>query len=126
MAQQAYPAFNLTTGQKFFHPTINKNHESHRVKYSNLYLNALAGKTRKEEIQKRIYNKERKEHEFRVSGNSDNKFTNQINKSLKKIFLSLDKNQKGKLSQFNYSTKELPNNIKKIRNPLLVDYRFKK
>ena len=86
----------------------------------------MAGKTRKEEIQKRIYNKERKEHEFRVSGNSDNKFTNQINKSLKKIFISLDKNQKGKLSQFNYSTKELPNNIKKIRNPLLVDYRFKK
>jgi len=126
LAQQAYPAFDPTTGQKLFHPTINKNHGSHRVsKYSNLYLNALAGKTRKEEMQKRIYNKEKKDHEFRVSGNSDNIFTNQINKSLKKIFLSLDKNQKGKLSQFNYSTKELPNNIKKIINPLLVDIDLK-
>ena len=126
LAQQAYPAFDPNTGQKFFHPTINKNHESHRVsKYSDLYLNALAGKTRKEEMQKRIYNKEKKDHEFRVSGNSDNIFTNQINKSLKKIFLSLDKNQNGKLSQFKYSTKELPNNIKKIINPLLVDIDLK-
>ena len=126
LAQQAYPAFDPTTGQKFFHPTINKNHGSHRVSnYSNLYLNALAGKTRKEELQKRIYNKEKKDHEFHVSGNSDNIFTNQINKSLKKIFLSLDKNQNGKLSQFNYSTKELPNNIKRIINPLLIDIDLK-
>ena len=126
LAQQAYPAIDPATGHKFFHPTINKNHGSHRVsKYSNLYLNALAGKTKKEELQKRIYNKEKKDHEFRVSGKSDNIFANQINKSLKKIFLSLDKNQSGKLSQFNYSTKELPNNIKKIINPLLVDIDLK-
>ena len=126
LAEQAYPDVDPRTGQKFFHPTINKNHGSHRVsKCSNLYLNALAGKTRKEELQKRIYNKEKKDHEFRVSGNSDNIFSHQINKSLKKIFLSLDKNQNGKLSQFNYSTKELPSNIKKIINPLLVDIDLK-
>ena len=127
LTQQAYPNFDPNTGQKLFHPTINKNHDgNHRVsKYSNLYLNSLAGKTRKEELQKRMFNKEKKNHEFRVSGNSNNIFTNQINKSLKKIFLSLDKNQNGKLSQFNYSIKELPNNIKKIINPLLIDIDLK-
>ena len=117
--QQTYPKYDLKTGQKLFQPLINKSYNSSHTSLNlNLYLNARSGKMKREELQKRLYiNKKFKD--FRANEKSENLFENQILKSFKKIFLILDKNQNGKLSQFNYNIKELPDNIKKIIYPIL-------
>ena len=49
---------------------------------------------------------------------SDNIFENVIINSFKKIFNILDEKLKGKISLFNYSTKNLPINIKNILAPI--------
>ena len=117
--QQTYPKFDTKTGQKLFHPLINKNYNRTRTSLnSNMYLNVRSGKMKREELQKRFY-MEKKFKDFRANEKSENLFENQIIKSFKKIFLVLDKNQNGKLSQFNYNIKELPDNIKKIIYPIL-------
>ena len=118
--QQIYPKFDLKTGQKLFQPVINKNYNSSRTSQNlNVYLNSRSGKMKREELQKKLFNMEKKLNEFRANNKSDNLFENQIIKSFKKIFLILDKNQNGKLSQFNYNTKDLPDNIKSIIRPIL-------
>ena len=117
--QQTYPKYDLKTGQKLFQPLINKSYNSSRTSLkTNLYLNARSGKMKREELQKRLYINQ-KFKDFRANEKSENLFENQILKSFKKIFLILDKNQNGKLSQFNYNIKELPDNIKKIIYPIL-------
>ena len=124
--QYANPKYDLKTGQKLFQPKINKNFNSCRISNNtNLYLNARNGKLRREEFQRKLFNLEKKIHEFRANGMSDNLFENQIIKSFKKIFFILDKNQNGKISPFNYSTKELPESIKKIIYPILNEIDIK-
>ena len=118
--QQVYPRYDSKTGQKLFQPNINKYYNSSITsQYSNLYLGPRYGKMKKKELQKKIFNIEKKLNEFKANNKSEYLYENQIIKSFKKIFSYLDKNENGKISQFNYITNDLPDNIKKIISPIL-------
>ena len=72
-----------------------------------------------EQIKKEINNIAQTQSIFKANIKSDNIFENVIIKSFKKIFYALDNNFKGEISIFNYNTKNLPNSIKKIIEPIL-------
>ena len=57
---------------------------------------------------------------FRPNPNSDNIFENIIIRSFRKIFSILDINYKNEISMFNYSIKNIPDEIKKIIAPILT------
>ena len=111
LEKQIYKQYDSKTGQKLFHPCINKNrNKCYKNKY--YYLSINKGN-------KKIKNIIQKSSIFKPNIKSDNIFENVIIKSFKKIFYILDSNYKGEISLFNYDTKNLPNSIKKIIKPIL-------
>ena len=116
-----YNKYDTKTGQKLFHPSINKNnyYNNKIKKYYNLSLDRKKVKMKTEQIKKEINNIAQTQSIFKANIKSDNIFENVIIKSFKKIFYALDNNFKGEISIFNYNTKNLPNSIKKIIEPIL-------
>ena len=121
LEKQMYNKYDTKTGQKLFHPSINKNnyYNNKIKKYYNLSLDRKKVKMKTEQIKKEINNIAQTQSIFKANIKSDNIFENVIIKSFKKIFYALDNNFKGEISIFNYNTKNLPNSIKKIIEPIL-------
>ena len=118
---QIYNKYDNKTGQKLFHPSINKNknYNKNRIrKYYSFSLDKKNIEIKKEKIKKEILTQIKKETIFKPNMKSDNIFENVIINSFKKIFNILDEKLKGKISLFNYSTKNLPINIKNILAPI--------
>ena len=121
LENQIYNKYDNKTGQKLFHPSINKNknYNKNRIrKYYSFSLDKKNLEIKKEKIKKEILTKIKKETIFKPNMKSDNIFENVIINSFKKIFNILDEKLKGKISLFNYSTKNLPINIKNILAPI--------
>ena len=78
-----------------------------------MYKKRQNKKLKKEKIKKEIFNMLQTQRIFRPNPNSDNIFENIIIRSFRKIFSILDINYKNEISMFNYSTKNIPNEIKK-------------
>ena len=121
LEKQINTKYDSKTGQKLFHPSINKNYYNKNKINSNysLSLDKRNGKLKKEKIKKDIITMIKKEREFKANVKSDNIFGNNIIKSFKKIFSLLDIYFKGELSSFNYNTKNIPKSIKNIILPIL-------
>ena len=118
---QIYNKYDNKTGQKLFHPLINKNKNFNKNRIRKYYSFSLDKKNieiKKEKIKKEILTQIKKETIFKANMKSDNIFENVIINSFKKIFNILDEKLKGKISLFNYSTKNLPINIKNILAPI--------
>jgi hypothetical protein len=126
LEKEIYNKIDSKTGQKLFHPIINKNYNIN--KFSSLSLDKRNAKLKKEKIKKEIHIKYIKSNVFKPNNKSDNIFEKQIIKSFKKIFSILDINLKGEISMFNYSVKHLPNSIINIISPILnnIDLKNKK
>ena len=121
LENQIYNKYDNKTGQKLFHPSINKNknYNKNRIrKYYSFSLDKKNLEIKKEKIKKEILTKIKKETLFKANTKSDNIFEKVIINSFKKIFNILDEKLKGKISLFNYSTKNLPINIKNILAPI--------
>ena len=121
LENQIYNKYDNKTGQKLFHPSINKNknYNKNRIrKYYSFSLDKKNIEIKKEKIKKEILTKIKKETIFKPNMKSDNIFEKVIINSFKKIFNILDEKLKGKISLFNYSTKNLPINIKNILAPI--------
>ena len=121
LENQIYNKYDNKTGQKLFHPSINKNknYNKNRIrKYYSFSLDKKNIEIKKEKIKKEILTQIKKETIFKPNMKSDNIFENVIINSFKKIFNILDEKLKGKISLFNYSTKNLPINIKNILAPI--------
>ena len=121
LENQIYNKYDNKTGQKLFHPSINKNknYNKNRIrKYYSFSLDKKNLEIKKEKIKKEILTKIKKETIFKPNMKSDNIFEKVIINSFKKIFNILDEKLKGKISLFNYSTKNLPINIKNILAPI--------
>ena len=121
LENQIYNKYDNKTGQKLFHPSINKNknYNKNRIrKYYSFSLDKKNIEIKKEKIKKEILTQIKKETIFKANMKSDNIFENVIINSFKKIFNILDEKLKGKISLFNYSTKNLPINIKNILAPI--------
>ena len=121
LENQIYNKYDNKTGQKLFHPSINKNknYNKNRIrKYYSFSLDKKNLEIKKEKIKKEILTQIKKETIFKPNMKSDNIFENVIINSFKKIFNILDEKLKGKISLFNYSTKNLPINIKNILAPI--------
>ena len=118
---QIYNKYDNKTGQKLFHPLINKNKNFNKNRIRKYYSFSLDKKNieiKKEKIKKEILTQIKKETIFKANMKSDNIFEKIIINSFKKIFNILDERLKGKISLFNYSTKNLPINIKNILAPI--------
>ena len=121
LENQIYNKYDNKTGQKLFHPLINKNKNFNKNRIRKYYSFSLDKKNieiKKEKIKKEILTQIKKETIFKPNMKSDNIFENVIINSFKKIFNILDEKLKGKISLFNYSTKNLPINIKNILAPI--------
>ena len=121
LENQIYNKYDNKTGQKLFHPSINKNknYNKNRIrKYYSFSLDKKNIEIKKEKIKKEILTQIKKETIFKPNMKSDNIFEKVIINSFKKIFNILDEKLKGKISLFNYSTKNLPINIKNILAPI--------
>ena len=121
LENQIYNKYDNKTGQKLFHPLINKNKNFNKNRIRKYYSFSLDKKNieiKKEKIKKEILTQIKKETIFKANMKSDNIFENVIINSFKKIFNILDEKLKGKISLFNYSTKNLPINIKNILAPI--------
>ena len=121
LENQIYNKYDNKTGQKLFHPSINKNknYNKNRIrKYYSFSLDKKNLEIKKEKIKKEILTQIKKETIFKPNMKSDNIFEKAIINSFKKIFNILDEKLKGKISLFNYSTKNLPINIKNILAPI--------
>ena len=121
LENQIYNKYDNKTGQKLFHPSINKNknYNKNRIrKYYSFSLDKKNIEIKKEKIKKEILTQIKKETIFKANMKSDNIFEKVIINSFKKIFNILDEKLKGKISLFNYSTKNLPINIKNILAPI--------
>ena len=121
LEKQINTKYDSKTGQKLFHPSINKNYYNKNKMNNNysLSLDKRNGKLKKEKIKKDIIKMIKSERTFKANMKSDNIFGNNIIKSFNKIFSFLDIYFKGELSPFNYSTKNLPKSIKNIILPIL-------
>ena len=125
---QIYNKYDNKTGQKLFHPLINKNKNFNKNRIRKYYSFSLDKKNleiKKEKIKKEILTQIKKETIFKANMKSDNIFEKVIINSFKKIFNILDEKLKGKISLFNYSTKNLPINIKNILAPIFNQIDFK-
>ena len=121
LENQIYNKYDNKTGQKLFHPLINKNKNFNKNRIRKYYSFSLDKKNieiKKEKIKKEILTQIKKETIFKANMKSDNIFEKVIINSFKKIFNILDEKLKGKISLFNYSTKNLPINIKNILAPI--------
>ena len=121
LENQIYNKYDNKTGQKLFHPLINKNKNLNKNRIRKYYSFSLDKKNieiKKEKIKKEILTQIKKETIFKANMKSDNIFEKVIINSFKKIFNILDEKLKGKISLFNYSTKNLPINIKNILAPI--------
>ena len=121
LENQIYNKYDNKTGQKLFHPLINKNKNFNKNRIRKYYSFSLDKKNieiKKEKIKKEILTQIKKETIFKPNMKSDNIFEKVIINSFKKIFNILDEKLKGKISLFNYSTKNLPINIKNILAPI--------
>ena len=121
LENQIYNKYDNKTGQKLFHPSINKNKNFNKNRIRKYYSFSLDKKNieiKKEKIKKEILTQIKKETIFKANMKSDNIFEKVIINSFKKIFNILDEKLKGKISLFNYSTKNLPINIKNILAPI--------
>ena len=116
LEQQIYTNYDSKTGQKLFHPSINKSKNYNII----LYKKRQNKKLKKEIIKKEIFNMLQTQRIFRPNPNSDNIFENIIIRSFRKIFSILDINYKNEISIFNYSIKNIPDEIKKIIAPILT------
>ena len=114
LENQIYNKYDNKTGQKLFHPLINKNKNFNKNRIRKYYSFSLD----KKNIEKEILTQIKKETIFKANMKSDNIFEKVIINSFKKIFNILDEKLKGKISLFNYSTKNLPINIKNILAPI--------
>ena len=121
LENQIYNKYDNKTGQKLFHPLINKNKNFNKNRIRKYYSFSLDKKNieiKKEKIKKETLTQIKKETIFKANMKSDNIFEKVIINSFKKIFNILDEKLKGKISLFNYSTKNLPINIKNILAPI--------
>ena len=128
LENQIYNKYDNKTGQKLFHPLINKNKNFNKNRIRKYYSFSLDKKNieiKKEKIKKEILTQIKKETIFKANMKSDNIFEKVIINSFKKIFNILDEKLKGKISLFNYSTKNLPINIKNILAPIFNQIDFK-
>ena len=122
LENQIYNYYDTKTGQKFFHPSINKNKHYNKNRLRKYYSFSLENKNieiKNETIKKEMLTKIKKETLFKANTKSDNIFEKVIINSFKKIFNILDEKLKGKISLFNYSTKNLSIKIKNIIAPIL-------
>ena len=116
LEKQLYANYDSKTGQRFFHPSINKNKNYNLT----LYKKRKNKKIKKEKIKKEIFSMLHNQRIFKPNQKSDNIFESLIIKSFKKIFSILDINYKKEISMFNYSTKNLPDAIKRMIAPILT------
>ena len=122
LENQIYNYYDTKTGQKFFHPSINKNKHYNKNRLRKYYSFSLEKKSieiKNETIKKEMLTNIKKETLFKANTKSDNIFEKVIINSFKKIFNILDEKLKGKISLFNYSTKNLSIKIKNIIAPIL-------
>ena len=122
LENQIYNKYDIKTGQKLFHPSINKNknfNKNRLSRYHSASLDKKNIKVKREKKKKEILTKLKKQTLFKANMKSDNIFEKVIINSFKKIFNILDERLKGKISLFNYSTKYLPISIKNIIAPIL-------
>ena len=128
LENQIYNNYDAKTGQKLFHPSINKNKNCNKNSLRKYYSFSLDKKNleiKKEKIKKEMLTKIQKETLFKANMKSDSIFEKVIINSFKKIFNILDDRLKGKISLFNYSTKNLSINIKNIIVPILNQINLK-
>ena len=122
LENQIYTKYDSKTGQKLFHPSINKNKHFYKIqnnKYYSRSMNKQKIKDKNGNMKKEILTKIKMQTSFKANIKSDNIYENIIINSFKKIFKILDVNLKGKIYLFNYNTKNLPINIKNIIAPIL-------
>ena len=115
LENQIYTKYDSKTGQKLFHPSINKNKHFYKIqnnKYYSRSMNKQKIKDKNGNMKKEILTKIKMQTSFKANIKSDNIYENIIINSFKKIFKILDVNLKGKIYLFNYNTKNLPINIK--------------
>ncbi len=121
LSEQINAEFDYETGQRLFHPTVNKYRLAKRnvTVYNNLYSCAEKSKIKKEELVQQIIRNEKDISEFKANEKSEDLISKHKVIAFKKIFKILDKDRDNKISQLNLGTKNLPKKIQKIISPIV-------
>lgn len=115
---------NKETGKPLFHPQINEDYQcttQYRTTFNDLYLHSTLNKNKlkeKEELSNNVfYTLQNSSH---INKESSDIFETVKERTFKKIFKCLDRNQEGIITYIYMDTKALPKNIQEILKPIFI------
>ena len=124
LIEQKNNNIDTKTGKKLFKPTINKNKKldderKNKPIFNELYSDSEKYKIKKEELEKKVFELEQFNTEFKASVRSEEIYDKQKNIAFEKIFKRLDNDKDGKISKNDIDFNGITKRILKIISPIM-------